>query len=1182
MSLGVFNHVRFQPKLVNSGQRGFALVIALSLMAFVLLLLLSMTTLVQVETQSAKNSSTQLEAEQNALLGIQIALGELQRTTGPDQRVTALANIAGTSMGDSLADGAAPSNNEALSGAEKGLSAIQAGTRFWTGVFTNTDAPDDIYSKTPAPALVQWLVSGSRSDDPLAKPTLVPNDSRALVGANSQVTDTTQAVVLVGKNSVGSVSDDTLAPARSVAVPLVEIESGGPRNAVGRFGWWVGDEGQKARLNIAQKDFPDLDNYASLVAQRRGWETVTGLSSYPAPDSPQHAGLGKIISNSEVDLLLPGLAAITLQNIFHSATTSSRGLLVDTLSGGTRVDLTSAFSDDLSSSRPADGYDNYPTSGARVIPTTAVPGLQHLKWDHLLRFYELHDQLSGGVLKVRSRTAPDTDAIAPAIIELRMLLGARLTSTDTSDPDNRNYTVNPCAKIALTIANPYSVPLEWDDDLEFEIEGQTPDRDLTRVWLQVPNNAAIIPEDVNEPAVFNQTVFRITPARLEPGEARTYTQSSPVLRSVAEATGRTVVDMTIFEDASPFDFKRSVEMDIKTPVTVNSAPYDNANPRLELRILERGRSSLFGLEMRLGEPSSNQWLCRIDGFELDNGVSAVRRRIETPADASQRTEPVPLMLYSFQISQPGMDYQSLGRIPGAYEMGQRASTLRTFADFNLRAANLPKPIASYNPTPYFMESTDSASSLPFIPPGGDTGNKFTQDSLGYWGRSTLVGSDRTVLFSIPRQFTSLAQFQHADLTGDDTMLSLGHQPGNAFGNSYASPFLERERIVQPRVDYGPKSTDQTLRNYYDIAHLLNSSIWDRFFFSTIPSDSNVPENPTLLVANGATVADLRDPSKAAASLLVEGAFNINSTDPQAWKAFLASAKHFRHSADTVTSADAAFPRSLDQPSEHLVPPSGEANDSYAGYRRLTDGELDALSREIVKQVRLRGPFVSISHFVNRALAGINQDHALSRSGALQFALDESGINISHDGNSNGFSAVSANEDLVTLRIKQGAPRADMDGGYGAIERPADADPSHPDWAVTSQDKNYGAVASILADQEMLAPQSASIITGLPREQGYRSTGIPGWVTQADVLQVIGPAISARSDTFRIRAHGEALGLSGNVSASAYCEVVVQRQLEYIDPANQPHDRPILLTDTNKAFGRRYEIVSFTWLSPDDI
>ena len=76
------------PHFKRNAQGGFAL----SLMAFVLLLL-SITTLVQVETQGSQIQLQQMEAEQAALLGLQLVLGELQKTAGPDQRVSATADL---------------------------------------------------------------------------------------------------------------------------------------------------------------------------------------------------------------------------------------------------------------------------------------------------------------------------------------------------------------------------------------------------------------------------------------------------------------------------------------------------------------------------------------------------------------------------------------------------------------------------------------------------------------------------------------------------------------------------------------------------------------------------------------------------------------------------------------------------------------------------------------------------------------------------------------------------------------------------------------------------------------------------------------------------------------------------------------------------------------------------------
>lgn len=81
-------------------QRGFALVLALSLMAFVLLLVISLSTLVRVNYISAVNQRDLTSARQNALLGLNVALGELQKALGPDQRISTTAVALDTATGD--------------------------------------------------------------------------------------------------------------------------------------------------------------------------------------------------------------------------------------------------------------------------------------------------------------------------------------------------------------------------------------------------------------------------------------------------------------------------------------------------------------------------------------------------------------------------------------------------------------------------------------------------------------------------------------------------------------------------------------------------------------------------------------------------------------------------------------------------------------------------------------------------------------------------------------------------------------------------------------------------------------------------------------------------------------------------------------------------------------------------
>jgi hypothetical protein len=105
-------------------------------------------------------------------------------------------------------------------------------------------------------------------------------------------------------------------------------------------------------------------------------------------------------------------------------------------------------------------------------------------------------------------------------------------------------------------------------------------------------------------------------------------------------------------------------------------------------------------------------------------------------------------------------------------------------------------------------------------------------------------------------------------------------------------------------------------------------------------------------------------------------------------------------------------------------------------------------------------------------------------------------------------------------------------------------------------------------------------------EGSTATGASGSLDQLAVLTQIGAGISARSDTFRVRAYGEAMDRSGKVAARAWCEAVIQRVPEYVlgdgSVGNEPWDESATIQPINRAFGRRFVVQTFRLLTENEI
>lgn len=184
----------------KSGQSGFALVITLVLLALLMLTVYALSALGRVGSEVAATSVYQTQARQNALLGLDTALGELQRYAGDDSALTGMAGLTGVPAG---------ANNPA---------------RHWCGVWDGSGQ------------FRRWLASGASSAS-------IP----VLTGADS--------IALLANGALGADGTDK-EHVRVLLVPVTLNARDGTPFRQGNLAWWVGDEGVKLSAVLPNAEAP--------------------------------------------------------------------------------------------------------------------------------------------------------------------------------------------------------------------------------------------------------------------------------------------------------------------------------------------------------------------------------------------------------------------------------------------------------------------------------------------------------------------------------------------------------------------------------------------------------------------------------------------------------------------------------------------------------------------------------------------------------------------------------------------------------------------------------------------------------------------------------------------------------------------------------------------------------------
>ncbi|BCX46325.1 hypothetical protein HAHE_02330 [Haloferula helveola] len=1134
-------------------------------MLLLTLLAVGLLSLSTISLRGSSQGSAQAEARANARMALVMAIGQLQKHAGDDRRITVAADQLSADR-----DGSETS--------------ASIGRRYWTGVY---DAWADETTARPEPSFRSWLVSDPTfGDESLASQTS---------GGDSMIR-------LVGENSAGELEEDW------IDAPRVGVKKG--NRLSGNIAWWTGDQGLKAMLAT-----PPAEPAVNL-SEIRG--RMQAAPSHPV-DVAELAGGGQPFR--DFDRADPRLEALTdwpqssllasdiesPKGLFHDLATRTSGLLVDVRRGG--------FRSDLSMKLELESRSRTPEPLFRVNRETGIT------FDELKTFYQLPNELepirgtytTGGripggtmglVLGANPRECEQDESFhfkMPALIsqQVAFSLRTRPQGSGRNQVDRLYLVFDPI----LTFWNPHDVPLvipqsAWMSFNFFQFP-YTINITAGRQTWECPLTSSLSGVFTNNNSDMNFGALRVGDVEqliFKPGEVIKVSQTGD-MQVEGNSPNRAM------QARKGFNYGGG----IARPMRDKNGAYIDLNPRDTISYTIEPNGLTCGKTSRSGSTlSGNNMHSRHFGMNYNEAFVGSERPNAGGLGFGG-------MVIDFDFGnervQPGSVRQS--NTPGTKPSGERiyadrrqysdvfpkfgVSETRRLSAAQMRAAKAPIMMYSYDAKTERDSLTGSRSMLRLNPRAHRIdfydlteyerrlkGWEVRVDALNSWVNRRLEtsangngffggsydaadGNSYVITHAIPREpIHSMAALQHSTangfllqapqqgytaLNGRQPMMPLiAHAIGNSLAPSVLSPY-ETSRLTTGS------------RPVADHSYLANLELWDSWCFSSVaPQERNtyarrraqrnvaddfLTGEQSLPVAHYkpnignedtarllARMFDRNGPKAEAVDLMaslirVEGMFNVNSTSVEAWRVLLSSLldeeivtqndsgdEQSTPAGDGVPVASLVVPNDLIADGQGAVPARDPAQ--WVGRRVLSEEEIGELAEAIVREVRRRGPFLSLADFVNRR---VGSDEELARAGAIQAALDA--------------DEVSINE----------AYRGD---------------------------RSVAAIAT----------------NGLPfpaAEEGATAAGIPGIVKQADILTPIAPILSARSDTFVIRAYGESVDETGKVVARAWCEALVERGRDYVTGQSDPDVRPDQLREAvDEEFGRRFYLRSFRWLTPAEV
>lgn len=1150
----------FRIKPCKRPSRGFTLVMTLSLLVLLVLIGVGMLSLSAVSMRQTQQSAALSQARANARMSLILALGELQKHAGADTRVTASADLL-------------DANHPPLIGVWRSWEGTDHDLGAYAGRPT---APDYAAKSRPSSRngrFLTWLASSN------------PRDNN-MTAANQVARNAPFA------NSVPLLATGSLQPGDNRQVHLTPTSVTGS----GSIAWWVSGENQKALL---PKPYEPGDNTPARWAVLAKSHAIADPKPFDWEElltNPEPAL--KAISRDSTDFLNTG-SNRNVAGHFLDLSAQSVGLLTNTATGGWRKDLSllSEFWAQQSTSGlplfrlnatrtstasiPSAG-DVYPMS-SMLYPWATYRGQQGVipiyrhgpvsTWenliDHMTSYKRVSAQSSGRATIACQSVAIDNNAnhfgfihrvrILPVIARMQWVF-----SHSAAAAPSGGGLLEPRLLLTpvITMWNPYSVEITSPAALSFVIPKPLPAA-LRYTINGAPNPSfnSVMAANNHQPSLGGGTLrFTINSTfTLKPGETRLF---SP--ETASPAANNATVNLTPGYRSGGGHF-----FPVRGPAG---------------QTLALPSSASLGAEARFDATYFDGAVINPEGVGIyldmiTNGARhLVYRMIYTP-DTANAVYPPLRNLASATLGQCVSNPQPfLSTIFGARSASRthlaakglvQSSPLVNYTAMGRKDEAETTITRHYGGTGHPVNSPFDYSFVRHAP-GGDSLLPNASDTTGrgyiVTGFNKAEGLSRCVIAEVPtRPLVSLAELTHWDLRYENPIPPYAL---NLIGNSDASPLLPANAVVNA-VDAG---LSQNLQ--YDDSYCANHLLFDDWFLSAITPDPTnfgtsgrnlqttfldfvtgktplahrayqpiMVDRLAAAQTGGAqriystSVARPTSWQTIASRLEVEGMFNVNSTSVKAWRALLGHARN--HRVPSIRESGASWNVGLSEKSQHALSRFSIAGDvqagtmgssgafpeatEFAGYRVVDEAFLDALAEQVVAQVRRRGPFLSLSEFINRQLSSGD----LALAGTIQAALNE----VAKNSRTNPYAAMQA---LSTV----------------ASPTPARA-----------------------ADAEYKFPAAAA---------GFSAYGLPGWTRQADLLRPLAPILSARDDTFTIRSYGDARDPSGRIVARAYCEAVVRRTRDFLDPADLPDAINQPARPLNRAMGRRFQILSLRWLNPAEI